>query len=98
MARVFFVMGSAGLVGYLQHRGNLRKSIGDSRIVLNSSLMRSVTVTPPSDDLHNFLLAYRLGAIQDRNNITVQGILEKTPTKAASEVGSSKVRRPAKRT
>jgi len=34
MATVFFVTGSAGLVGYLQYRGALRKSIGDSGNVL----------------------------------------------------------------
>ena len=46
--------------------------------MLNSSLMRSVTTAPPSDDLHNVLLANRPDAIPDENNITVQGILEKS--------------------
>ena len=42
MARVFFVTGSAGLVGCLQHRSTLRKSIGDSGNVLGISSRRSV--------------------------------------------------------
>jgi hypothetical protein len=44
MARVFFVTGSAGLVGYLQHRYALRKSIGCSGNVLVTSSRRSVKV------------------------------------------------------
>jgi hypothetical protein len=47
--------------------------------------MRSVTMTPPSDDLHNVLLANRPDAIPDENNITVRGILEKSQTTAAAE-------------
>ena len=42
MARVFFVTGSAGLVGYLQHRSTLRKSIGCSGNVLDTYSRRSV--------------------------------------------------------
>ena len=42
MATVFFVTGSAWLVGYLQHRSTLRKSIGDSGNVLGTSSTRSV--------------------------------------------------------
>ena len=42
MARVFFVTGSAGLVGCLQHRSTLRKSIGDSGNVFGTSSTRSV--------------------------------------------------------
>jgi hypothetical protein len=42
MARVFFVMDSAGLVGYLQHRDALRKSIGESGNVLGTSSTWSV--------------------------------------------------------
>jgi hypothetical protein len=41
MARGFFVTGSAGLVGNLQHRGALRKSIGDSGNALDTSSRRS---------------------------------------------------------
>ena len=42
---------------------------------------------PPSDRLHNVLLANRPDAIPDENNITVQGILEKTqPTPAAESM------------
>ncbi len=87
MARVFFVTGSAGGVGVgnLQHRRALRKSTGGSQIVLISSLMRSATMSPPSDDLHNVLHANRPDAIPDENSITVQGILEKSQTKAAPE-------------
>jgi hypothetical protein len=88
MARILFVTGSAGGVGVgnLQHRGALRRSNGGFRIVLNSSLMKSVTMTPPSDDLHNVLLANRPDAIPSENNITVQGILEKTQSEAASSM------------
>ena len=86
MDQILFVTGSAGEVGIgnLQHRDALRKWNGGSRIVLNSSLMRSVTMTPPSDKLHNVLLANRPDAIPD-DNITVQGILEKSQTTAAAE-------------
>ena len=88
MARILFVTGNAGGVGVenLQHRGALRKSNGGSRIVLNSSLMRSVTMTPPSGDLHNVLHANRHDAIPDENNITVRGILEKSQSEAASSM------------
>jgi hypothetical protein len=43
-------------------------------------------MSPPSDDLHNVLLANRPDAIPDKNNITVQGILEKTQSEAASSM------------
>ena len=88
MVRILFVTGSAGGVGVgnLQHRGALRRSNGGSRIVLNSSLMRSVTMSPPSDRLHNVLLANRPDVIPDKNNITVRGILEKTQSEAASSM------------
>jgi hypothetical protein len=80
MARILFMTGSTGGVGVenLQHRGALRRSNGGSCDVLNSSLMRAATVFPPSDKLHNVLIANRFDAIPDGNNITVQGILEKT--------------------
>jgi hypothetical protein len=49
--------------------------------------MRAATMIPPSDRLHNVLLANRPDAIPDENNITVQGILEKTqPTPAAESM------------
>ena len=85
MARILFVTGSAGGVGVrnLQHRDALRKSNGGSRIVLNSSLMRAVTMTPPSDDLHNILLADRTDDIPGENSITVQGISGKSQTVGA---------------
>jgi hypothetical protein len=82
MARVFFVTGKGGFES-LQQRGALLKSNGGSSDVLNLSLMRSVTMPPPSDDLHNVLLAKRPDAIPDENNITAQGILEKSQSKAA---------------
>jgi hypothetical protein len=86
MERILFVTGGAGGVGLetLQHQGTLRNSNGGSSDVLNSSLMRSATMFPPSDNLHNVLLANRPDAIPDENNITVQGILEKTQSEAAS--------------
>ena len=42
MATVFFVTGSAWLVGYLQHRSTMRKSIGGSGNVLDTSSARYV--------------------------------------------------------
>jgi len=80
MARVLFVTGSAGGVGLgnLRHRGSLWKPNGNSWNVLDSSLMRAATMSPPSDKLHNVLIANRLDAIPDENNITVQGILKKS--------------------
>jgi hypothetical protein len=85
MSRMVFVTGGLGGVGLgnLQHRGALWKSNSGSRTVLNSSLMRAATMTPPSDRLHNVLLANGPDAIPDENNITVQGILEKSQTMAA---------------
>jgi hypothetical protein len=80
IARILFVTGIAGGVGVetVQHRGILRKSNGGSRIVLNLSLMRAATMSPPSEILHNDLLASRLDAIPDKNNLTVPNILEKS--------------------
>jgi hypothetical protein len=48
MTRVFFVTGSAGLVGYLEHRSTLPKTIGDSGNVLGTSLTRSVEMIAAS--------------------------------------------------
>jgi hypothetical protein len=42
--------------------------------------MRSATMFPPSDNLHNVLFANRPDAIPDENNITVQGISGKSQT------------------
>jgi hypothetical protein len=85
MKRILFVTGSAGVVGVwnLQLQDALRKSNVGSPIVLNLLLMRSLTMTPPSDDLHNFLLGNKPDAIPDENNLTVQGILEKSQTTGA---------------
>jgi hypothetical protein len=47
--------------------------------------MRAVTISPPSDRLHNDFLANRPDAIPDKNNITVQSIQEKSQTTAAAE-------------
>ena len=84
MARILFVTGSAdGVeVGNLQHQDDLRKSNGGSRNVLNSSLMRSATMFPPNDNLHNILFANRPDAIPD-DNITVQCISGKSQTVGA---------------
>ena len=73
------IAGGVG-VGYLQRRGALRKSNGGYSDVLNSSLIRAATMSPPSGDLHNVLLANRSDATPDVNDITVQGILEKSQT------------------
>ena len=88
MTRILLVKDSAGGVGVenLQRRYALRKSNGGSCDVLNSSLMRCVTITPPSDDLLNVLLANRSDAIPRENNITVQGILEKSWSADAVEL------------
>jgi len=91
MAQVFSVTGSAGGVGVgnLQHRVALRKSNGGSQSVLNTWLVRSVTMSPPSGRLHNVLFANRPDAIPDENSITVQGIREKSQSEAAAEAKSS---------
>ena len=96
MARVTFVTGSTGRAGSQQHRRALRKSNGGFQNGLNSSLMRSSTMIPPSNDLLNVFLADRSETVPGKNNITVQSILEKTQTTAAPDAGSSKVRHPAK--
>ena len=82
MERILFVTGGAGGVGLetLQHQGTLRNSNGGSSDVLNSSLMRTSAMSPPSDKLHNILLANRTDVIPGENSITVQGILEKSQT------------------
>jgi hypothetical protein len=82
MVRILSVTGSAGgvEVGNLQHQDDLRKSNGASRIVLNSSLMRAAMMFPPTDKLHNVLLANRTDVIPGENSITVQGISEKSQT------------------
>jgi hypothetical protein len=87
MARILLVTGSAGGVGvgYLQHGGDQWKSNGGTRNALNSSLMRTATMSLQSDKLHNVLLANRPDAIPGENNITVQGILEKSQTTGVSE-------------
>jgi hypothetical protein len=85
MERILFVTGSAGGVGVgdLQHWVALRKSIGGSGNVLNASLMRAVTMSLPSEILHTDLLANRLDAIPDENNITVHRISGKSQTVGA---------------
>ena len=40
---------------------------------------------PLSDDLHNVIFAVRFESVPDENDITVQGILEKSQTTAAAE-------------
>jgi len=82
MERILFVTGGAGGVGLetLQHQGTLRNSNGGSSDVLNSSLMRAAMMFPPTDKLHNILLANRTDVIPGENSITVQGISGKSQT------------------
>ena len=78
MARVFFVTGSAGLVGYLQHRSTLRKSIGGSGNVLDTSSRRSVEMIAATiwrnfvrfrlKTRHNRPRNLRLPALPEREN------------------------------
>ena len=78
MARVFFVTGSAGLVGYLQHRSTLRKSIDGSGNVLDTSSRRSVEMIAttmsrnivcfPLKTRHNRPRNLRLPALPVREN------------------------------
>ena len=82
MARILFVTGSTSGVGV----GNLQH--WQANTVLNTSLTRSVRMLPSSDDPHNVFLADRSEDIPDKNNITVQGILEKSQTTGASELTS----------
>ena len=88
MARVTFVTGSTHGVGNMQHRR--------ADTVLNTSLTRSVRMTPSSVDPHNVFLTDRSEAIPDKNNITVRGILEKSQTMVSAEAGPSKASRPQK--
>ena len=88
MARVTFAVDGKDGVGNLQHwRANT---------VLNTSLTRSVRMPPSSDDPHNVFLTDRSEAVPDKNNITVQGILEKSQTTVSAETGLSKASRPQK--
>ena len=82
MEQILFVTGSAGGVGIetVHGRGTLRKANGDSCDVLNSSLMRAAMMFPPTDKLHNILLANRTDVIPGENSITVQGISGKSQT------------------
>jgi hypothetical protein len=83
MARVFFVTGSAGLVGCLQHRSTLRKSIGDSGNVLGTSSRRSAEMIAatmsrnfvrfPLKTRHNRPRNPRLPALPVRENQNIHG-------------------------
>ena len=83
MATVFFVTGSAGLVGYLQLRGTLRKSIVGSGNVLGTSSKRSVEmivatmsrnfVRFPLKTRHNRPRNPRLPALPVRENQNIHG-------------------------
>jgi hypothetical protein len=79
MDRILSVTGGAGGVGVgnLQHRS--------AGIVLNTSLMGSATMIQPSDDFHNVFLADRSEVVPEKNNITVQGIMEKSWLGGAAE-------------
>ena len=90
MVQIFFVTGSASGVGV----GNLQHWRANT--VLNTSLTRSVRMPPSSDDPHSVFLTDRSEAVPDKNNITVQGILEKSQTTVSAETGLSKASRPQK--
>ena len=94
MASVFFQtgseggagksVGSMGLLNYLDMR--IRKvslvetdtANPDVGNALRTSSIRSVAMIPPSEDLLNFFLADRSEVAPDRNDITVQCMLEKS--------------------
>jgi len=83
MATVFFVTGSAWLVGYLQHRSTLRKAIGDSGNVLDTSSARSVEMIAATKlrnlvrfhikTRHNRPRNLRLPALSGRENQNMNG-------------------------
>ena len=83
MATVFLVTGSAGLVGYLQHKDTLRKSNGGSRSVLNTFSTRSVKMIAatmsrnfvrfPIKTRHNRPSKLRLPALPVRENRNIHG-------------------------
>ena len=77
MARVTYVTGSTHRVGNLQH--------WQADTLLNTSLRRSVRMPPSSDDPHSVFLTDRSEVVPDKNNITVQGILEKSRSAGAAE-------------
>ena len=94
MASVFFLtgseggagksVGSMGLLNYLDMRSRKVSLVEtdtanpDVGNALRTSSIRSVAMFPPSDDLLNFFLADRSEVAPDRNDITVQGMLEKS--------------------
>ena len=84
MARMIFAVDSKGGVGSLQHRGNVPNRMVASHCVQHI-VDKAATMPPTSDKLHNVLLAKRPDAIPDENNITVQGIVEKSETTSATE-------------
>ncbi len=77
MARVIFVTGSTHGIGNLQH--------WRADTLLNTSLRRSVRTTLSSEDPHSVLLTDRSEAVPKKDNITVQGILEKSWLAGAAE-------------
>lgn len=77
MARVTFVVGSTHRVG------NLRLLRADTPF--NTSLMRSVAMTTPSDDLRRVFLADRSEAVPKKDNVAVRGTAEKSQPKAATD-------------
>jgi hypothetical protein len=77
MAQATFVTGSDGRVRNLQHRR--------ADTLLNTSLRRSVRITPSSEDPHSVLLTDRSEAVPKKDNITVQGTVEKSWLAGATE-------------
>ena len=77
-------VGSMGLLNYLDMR--IRKvslvetntASPDIGKTLRTSSIRSVAMIPPSDVLYNFFLADRHAVFRVKNDITVQGTLEKS--------------------
>jgi hypothetical protein len=76
MARVTLVTGGTHGVGSLKHWG--------AGTVLNTSLIRSVTMTPSSDDPHSVLLTDRSEVVPNEDNITVRIIPEKSQSTTAA--------------
>jgi hypothetical protein len=94
MARMFFLTGSKGsarksvgviaLLDYFEVRSRkvslveTNTASPDIGKTLRTSSIRSVAMIPPSDVLYNFFLADRHAVFRVKNDITVQGTLEKS--------------------
>ena len=77
--RLTFVTSNNGGVESLEHRGAVLDQMVASHCAQQFVDM-ATTMPVPSDDLHNVIFADRFKPVPDKNDLTVQGIMEKSPT------------------